>query len=195
MHCQAPHEADWEGSSMRTINGRPLSARTLCGKRETYIGAAEASQAAARVMFNLLNSERRYGAIAIVLHWLMALVLIALVAVGLYMVSLPDTGFDARKIRLILFHKELGVVAFVLAAPRLLWRLGNALPRLVETLPYWQKVLARFVHLCFYGLMFALPVTGWIMSSAAGIPVSVLGLFTLPDLVARNDLLFRSYIQ
>lgn len=146
-------------------------------------------------MIRLLNSERHYGAIAIALHWLMALLLIGLVAMGLYMVSLPDAGYDAWKIRLILVHKELGMLALVIAAPRLLWRFANALPRLVDTLPDWQKVLARFVHLCFYGLMFALPVTGWVMSSAAGIPVSVLGLFTLPDLVARSDILFQTCIQ
>lgn len=87
------------------------------------------------------------------------------------------------------------MLALAIGAPRLLWRFANVLPRLVDTLPDWQQVLARFVHLCFYGLMFALPVTGWVMSSAAGIPVSALGLFTLPDLVARSDLLFQTYIQ
>ena len=59
-------------------------------------------------MIRLLNSERRYGAVAIALHWLMALLLIGLVAMGLYMVSLADAGYDAWKIRLILLHKELG---------------------------------------------------------------------------------------
>lgn len=146
-------------------------------------------------MTHLLNSDRRYGAIAIALHWLMALLLISLVALGLYMVSLPDAGFDTWKISLILFHKQLGMLALILAAPRLLWRLGNAMPRLVETLPEWQKMLARLVHLSFYGLMLALPVTGWLMSSASGIPVSVLGLFTLPDLIPHNDLLFQTYIE
>lgn len=158
--------------------------RTLCEERGTH-----------GPMIRLLNSERHYGAVAIALHWLMALLLIGLVAMGLYMVSLPDAGYDAWKIRLILVHKELGIVALIIAAPRLLWRLANALPRLVDTLPVWQKAFARFVHLCFYGLMFALPVTGWVMSSAAGIPMSVIGLFTLPDLVGRNDLLFQIYIQ
>jgi cytochrome b561 len=82
-----------------------------------------------------------------------------------------------------------------LAAPRLIWRLGNTLPRLVETLPDWQKVVARFVHLSLYGLMFALPVTGWLMSSAAGIPVSFLGLFVLPDLIPHDDHLFQMFIE
>lgn len=146
-------------------------------------------------MIQLLNSEGRYGAVAIALHWLMALLLIGLVAMGLYMVSLPDAGYDAWKIVLILAHKQLGMLALLIAASRLFWRFANALPRLVDTLPDWQKVLARFVHLCFYGLMFALPVTGWLMSSAAGLSISVLGLFTLPDLVGRNDLLFQTLIQ
>ena len=128
------------------------------------------------------------------LHWLMALLLSALVALGLYMTSLPDVGFDTWKIRLILYHKQLGMVALTLVTLRLLWRAGNVLPHLVETLPDWQKVIARFVHLCFYALMLALPVTGWLMSSATGIPVSVLGLFTLPDLVAYDERLFHTLV-
>ena len=133
--------------------------------------------------------------VAIALHWLMALLLSALVVLGLYMARLPDVGFDTWKIRLILYHKQLGIVALTLLAVRLLWRVGNVLPRLVETLPDWQKVVARFVHLCFYALMIALPLTGWLMSSATGIPVSVLGLFTLPDLVPYDDRLFHTLVD
>jgi cytochrome b561 len=146
-------------------------------------------------MTQLQNSERRYGVVAIALHWLMALLLSALVVLGLYMTSLPDVGFDNWKIRLILYHKQLGVLALILVTLRLLWRVGNVLPHLVETLPDWQKVVARFVHLCFYALMLALPLTGWLMSSATGIPVSVLGLFTLPDLVPYDDRLFHTLVD
>jgi len=146
-------------------------------------------------MVQLHNSEERYGAVALGLHWFMALVLTALLGLGLYMTSLPDVGFNTVKIRLILYHKELGIIALALVALRLLWRLVNRLPRLAETLPDWQKVMARFVHLCFYALMFALPITGWLMSSAAAIPVPVLSLFTLPDLVGRSDKLFHTLID
>jgi cytochrome b561 len=146
-------------------------------------------------MTQLQNTEQRYGAVAIMLHWLMAVVLVVLIVLGLYMVSLPDVGFDTKKIALILYHKELGIAALALAALRLAWRAGNALPQLVENLPGWQKVIARFVHLSFYALMFALPITGWIMSSAAGIPVSFLRLFELPDLVSYNDRLFHTFID
>jgi cytochrome b561 len=146
-------------------------------------------------MIRLQNSVRRYGAVAMTLHWLMALLLLGLVLLGLYMVGLPDAGFDKKKVMLVLYHKELGILALLLVVPRLLWRAINPLPRLVEALPDWQKVVARFVHLCFYGLMFALPVTGWLMSSAAGIPVSFLGLLTLPDAVSHDDPLFRTFIE
>jgi cytochrome b561 len=125
----------------------------------------------------------------------MALVLTALVVLGLYMVSLPDVGFDTRKIVLILYHKQLGMFALALVLLRLGWRVGHALPALVDTLPEWQKVAARLVHLCLYALMLALPVTGWLMSSAAGFSVSILDLFDLPDLVAKDDFLFQAFVQ
>jgi cytochrome b561 len=146
-------------------------------------------------MIQLENNQRRYGAVAVALHWLMAVLLTALVMLGLYMVGLPDVGFNTKKITLILYHKELGILALTMVALRLLWRVRSRLPQLVEILPDWQKVLARFVHLSFYGLMFALPISGWLMSSAAGIPVSFFGLFALPDFVPHDDQLFRTFIE
>ena len=143
----------------------------------------------------LENTDRRYGIVAVLLHWLMAALLIMLVAIGLYMTSLPDAGFDRRKVVLIIFHKELGLLALGLVVLRLAWRVGNVLPSLVATLPQWQKVSARFVHLLFYGLMVALPLSGWLMSSATGIPVSFFGFFDLPDLVGYDERLFRTLIR
>ena len=145
-------------------------------------------------MIPIENSEDHYGVVAILLHWSMALLLVGLAGLGLYMVSLPDVGFNTRKITLILYHKQFGVLAFVLFALRLCWRVTQVLPKPVGHLPDWQMFAARFVHLCFYGLMFALPMTGWLMSSAAAIPVSFLGLFTLPDFIHRSDHLFSLLI-
>jgi len=144
-------------------------------------------------MAPLENTENRYGPVAVALHWVMALLLVVLVSLGVYMVRLPDVGFDTKKITLILYHKQLGMLALTLVALRLAWRVTNALPRLVANLPDWQKVIARFVHLTFYALMLALPITGWLMSSADGFPVSFLGLFNLPDLVAHDENLFRVF--
>jgi len=140
------------------------------------------------------NTKDSYGAAAIALHWIMAALLVALVLLGIYMVQLPDAGFDTLKIRLIVYHKMLGLLALALATLRLAWRVTNVLPRLVEKLPDWQKVLARFVHLSFYALMFALPITGWLMSSAGGFRISLLGLLDLPTFIGQDDYLFQVFI-
>jgi cytochrome b561 len=142
----------------------------------------------------LANTPLRYGLVAIVLHWAMAGLLAVMLALGFYMVSLPDVGFDQVKITLILVHKSLGVLALVLLLLRLAWRVGNVLPRLVAGMADWQQVAARFVHLAFYGVVLALPFTGWLMSSAGGYPVPVFGLFELPDLIPPNDARFHFFI-
>jgi cytochrome b561 len=144
-------------------------------------------------MTPLGNSKERYGAVAMLFHWSMAAIVIALVAVGLYMIALPDVGFTTLKVTLVIYHKEFGLLAFALLTMRLSWRITHRLPRLVETMPQWQKITARFLQLLFYALIAALPISGYLMSSAAGIPVSLFGLGTLPDLVHRNDDEFRQY--
>lgn len=146
-------------------------------------------------MTPIRNTEDRYGAVAILLHWLMAFLMIGLVAWGFYMARLPDVGFDTRKITLIIYHKEVGLLVLLLFVLRLGWRITQVLPQLVAHLPDWQRIAARFVHLCFYALMFALPVSGWLMSSAAGIPVSLFGLFMLPDFLPQDDYLFQRLVD
>jgi cytochrome b561 len=142
----------------------------------------------------LTNTEHRYGWIAMLLHWGMAILLVGLTGLGIYMVRLPNVGFDQEKITLILVHKALGMTVLAVALARLLWRLTNALPRFVDTLPPWQQVGARFVHMWLYVLMFLLPVTGWLMSSAGGYPTPVFSWFNVPDLIGRNEHLFQTLI-
>ncbi len=142
----------------------------------------------------LLNTRSRYGIVNMLLHWSMAALLVGLVILGLYMTSLPDVGFDTRKVWLYIYHKEFGVFALVLATIRLAWTATGTRPALPGGVAEWQNVSARFVQLAFYGLMFALPVTGWLMSSASAIPVSFFGLFDLPDLVPRDEPLFRALV-
>ena len=145
-------------------------------------------------MPSLANTPDRYGSVAIALHWAMAALLVVLLAGGIYMMSLPDLGFDTWKITLILVHKALGMTTLAALALRALWRWSNALPRLADGLPQWQQVAARFVHLCFYALMLAVPLSGWLMNSAGGYPLPFFGWFDVPDLVAVNDHWFRLLI-
>lgn len=128
------------------------------------------------------NSETSYGLMAILLHWLMAILIIGLLVLGLYMVELP---ISHEKLKLYGWHKEYGFLALALAIVRLLWRLTNVTPRL--SLPLWEVLAARSVHWMFYILMFAMPITGWLITSAAGLPASFFGLVVLPDLVSPNE--------
>jgi len=83
-------------------------------------------------------------------------------------------------------HKSIGAVILFIAALRLLWRLFNAAPPLPAEMPGWQKGIAHATHWLLYVAFFAVPLTGWMMSSAFGRSVSVFGFFTLPDLVGPD---------
>lgn len=130
------------------------------------------------------NSTSHYGIISIFIHWIMALLMIGLIILGLYMVNLP---INAQKLKLYGWHKELGILVIFLAIFRLFWRIIDTAPTLPAHMPWFQKFAAHAVHYAFYGFMFALPISGWMISSAAGLPVSFFGLFVLPDLVSTNE--------
>jgi cytochrome b561 len=129
------------------------------------------------------NTESRYGIIALLFHWVMALIIISLLAVGLYMHSLP---IGALKLRLYGLHKEFGMLVLMLVMLRIVWRIGNITPLLPAITPPWQKLAAHAVHWAFYGFMFAMPITGLLMTAAAGLPASFFGLFVVPNFIAPN---------
>lgn len=134
-------------------------------------------------MPNLTNSQNDYGSVAILLHWMMAFIIIGLIILGLYMVELPTS---LQKIRYFGWHKEWGMLALGLVVIRLIWRWINVLPSLIS-LPRWEETIARFVHRLFFILLFLIPITGWLMSSATGFPVSFFGLFLLPNLIGPSE--------
>lgn len=129
------------------------------------------------------NSDNQFGLIAILLHWVMAILLIGLLALGLYMIDLP---ISLLKLKLYGWHKEYGLLALLLVIIRFSWRLANKLPKLPDSIPHWQQLAALSVHFAFYFFMFAMPLTGWLLTSATGLPVSFFGLIVLPDLVSAD---------
>jgi len=131
----------------------------------------------------ITNTENQYGIVAILLHWGMAIILIGMVALGLYMTALP---VSLLKLKLYGWHKEFGVLVLILVMLRIVWRIANITPSLTS-LPWWESLAARSVHWAFYGFMLALPITGWLMTSAAGLAPSFFGLFVLPNLIAPNE--------
>ncbi|TVR99771.1 MAG: cytochrome b [Rhodospirillales bacterium] len=129
------------------------------------------------------NTRDRWGVIAQGFHWLLAVLVIGMVGLGLYMVELP---LGVRMLELYALHKSVGVLVFALMALRLAWRLANPTPAPAGPMKAYERRLAGVVHALFYVVLLSLPITGWLMSSAANFSVSVFGLFTLPDLVTPD---------
>ncbi|MFN3295301.1 cytochrome b [Caldimonas sp.] len=129
----------------------------------------------------------RYTATAITLHWLLALGLLGMLALGLYMTGLP---MSPSRLKLYNWHKWAGIVILTLSALRLLWRLTHRPPALPQQvlrhMPAWQRVAHHGTHLALYLLFFAVPLMGWAYSSAAGFPVVLFGVLPLPDFVPAD---------
>lgn len=132
------------------------------------------------------ESTSEYTRPAIALHWLMAGLIIAAFALGWTLVNMETSP---QKLRWISWHKWLGITILGLAALRLVWKLKHPAPPLPASIPVWQQQAAHLLHLGLYGLMFAIPLSGWLFSSAKGFPVVYLGIVPLPDLIGPNETL------
>ena len=126
----------------------------------------------------------RYTTTAMLLHWLIALLIVAAFGLGLVMTDIP--GITPTKLKYFSWHKWLGVTVLAMAALRLLWRLGHRPPAPPASIPVWQNRAAEAMHGLLYILMFAVPLSGYFYTLSAGIPVVYLGLFQLPVLMAAN---------
>lgn len=138
-------------------------------------------------MLKIKNDKTGYGLLAILLHWLIAAIVITMLIIGLYMTDLP---LGTEKLKWYGLHKSIGIIILMLISIRLIWRLMNITPSL-GNLPRWEKFAARTVHWAFYVFLFAMPLSGWMMSSAAGLTVSFFGWFNLPNFVPENETLFH----
>jgi cytochrome b561 len=129
----------------------------------------------------------RYSLTAIVLHWVLALAILTVFAVGLV---LDDMPFSPFKLKLINWHKWAGVTILFLSVLRLAWRLIKrppALPaRIEQAMPGWQHTAYHGTHHLMYLLFFAVPLLGWAYSSAKGYPIVWFGVLPLPDLLPVN---------
>jgi cytochrome b561 len=139
-------------------------------------------------MLKGMKNPTRYTSTAIGLHWLIALLIIVMLGVGLYMVRLPDA---MPKFQLIQLHKSIGITVLGLVALRLLWRFTHPAPMLPKAMPQWQKAVAHASHYLLYILMVAMPLSGWIMSDAAGYHPNWFGL-SVPQLASQNPELSKT---
>ena len=124
-----------------------------------------------------------YHPVAKALHWLMAALLLGLLALGFYMADLP---LSPDKLELYAWHKWIGVTVFLLVWLRLLWRITHRPPAYPASMGRATQLLAHAGHWALYGLMIAIPLTGWLMSSAKGFQTVWWGVWPIPDLLSKD---------
>jgi cytochrome b561 len=117
------------------------------------------------------------------LHWLMAVMVLGLFGLGIYMADLP---LSPERLQLYSWHKWAGVTVFVLVWIRLFWRLRHPAPPLPSQMTSVQRRAAHLGHGALYLLMLAIPLTGWMMSSAKGFQTVWFGVLPLPDLIDKS---------
>jgi len=140
---------------------------------------------------SIRNTRERWGSLSQFLHWLIVALIALQAGLGLTGIMLP---LGLEKLAVLARHKSVGITILGLATLRLLWRWLNPTPPLPSNLRPHERFLAHFTHAALYVLLFAMPLTGWIMSSARGFPVSWFNLYQLPDLVPKSQALYDAMV-
>ena len=124
-------------------------------------------------------NDLRYPLAARLLHWIMAALILTMIGIGLAMIdSLATWRLEGMKV-----HQVGRVSVLILAILRLAFRLTYKAPPLPKELPSFQARIAHGSHMLLYALMFAVPLAGWLMQSAAGLPIALPGGLILPSLL------------
>ncbi|NNM61453.1 MAG: cytochrome b [Steroidobacteraceae bacterium] len=131
----------------------------------------------------------RYGAVAQSFHWIIAALIVAQFVLGKIAMGLP---LGMEKLILLARHKSIGMTILVLALLRLAWRAFHPAPPLPAEMTRTNRRAAQAMHATLYVLLFAMPLTGWLMSSAKNYSVSWFGVFTWPNLIGPDDTAFRA---
>lgn len=123
----------------------------------------------------LKNTSESYGVVAKGFHWLVAIIIFIMLPLGFFMDSFPPLHALLNTI-----HKSLGITVLAIMVLRLLWRLFNKSPSLPENAPVSMVVIARLMVASLYVALFVMPISGWVMSTAAGHAPNFYGLFMWP---------------
>ncbi len=130
-----------------------------------------------------------YDRMSRILHWLTALIVLAMIPVGLVMTNVDDRAVQDS---LFIFHKNAGALLLVLLAVRLVWRATHRAPPLPNSLPRVQKFAARATHAALYVLLIVMAVSGYVRVRAGGFPVELLDAIGVPSFVPRDDALAQT---
>ena len=140
----------------------------------------------------LKNTANTYGVVAKGFHWLLFLMLTFSIVAGNFLASMPK---GADKMQAAGMHKSFGAVILMLIMLRLVWRLINEIPRLPDGTTVGEAFAAKAMHWGLYVLMFAQPLSGIMMSQAAGIPVNLFGLFEFPVFLDKDPELAKTFLN
>jgi cytochrome b561 len=132
----------------------------------------------------LANTQESWGAVARFFHWTVALLILAQIALGVTAIA---WRISPLKLELFVWHKSVGMLILVLMLARLAWRLANRTPALPPDTPVWERHAAHASHGLLYAFAIALPISGWVINSAAAVPFSVFWLVPLPAIVAPDE--------
>lgn len=135
----------------------------------------------------------KYSPSSRILHWLMAILIIALLGLGIYMTTFLDKE-ATNKMELYGLHKSLGVIALALIFVRIANRIKNPAPQLPKTIKKQEQTIAHIGHMVLYILMLVLPISGYLMSNSYGHPVKLFSI-ALPTLVSTNYDLGKIFSQ
>lgn len=133
------------------------------------------------------ESLHRYSTVSILLHWAIAVLVLANVTIGGWM----EDAEGPEKLRHFALHKSVGITILALTLVRVGWRIAHRWPPFPDTMARWERIVARGTHIGFYVLLLLIPLLGWAAASAGGAPpVDWFGLVPAPNLpVPQSDTL------
>jgi cytochrome b561 len=132
----------------------------------------------------LRNTDTTWGLVAQLLHWLVVAAIL-LQFVWAWRIDMTDSV--RQEFALVNQHKSIGMTILALAVVRLLWRLGSRKPSPPAAMAGWERFAATISHWTLYGLIFAIPLSGWAYTSAAGYGAEFFGLIDIPDFVPASE--------
>jgi len=138
----------------------------------------------------LANTDSAYGAVAQAFHWL---VVAGITAQFIWAWRIDQTDSIRTQFALVNQHKSIGMTVLALVILRLAWRVINRTPAFPASMSIREKWAASIAHWLLYALILAMPLTGWIYSSAAGFGAEFFGLLDIPDFVAQSERLERVF--
>jgi cytochrome b561 len=138
---------------------------------------------------SLRNTKDSWGSIAKTFHWVIAALVLFMIALG-WTAKLMERS--PLRIEFFAFHKSTGLAILTLMSARLLWRLVNPVPILPPTLKGWEKAVATATHWLIYAVVFVMPISGYVITSAANVPFKFYKTFSVPMLVAPDRALAHS---